>query len=295
MNEGALNRSIIHTTQKEKTQRRIEEISNLFGCEPKNIASTPDEITPDTRVYVGPLIHTDKDGHTIPIFQLLSHVEHVYTQSAESEKPITEIMVGGKTAAQLYDAWLEKVERQYSDPLRRDRDFDPFFTKLKDRIKTILHTDSFGILQKPKALRTIQLTQTDLGFPTTGELMRSNERYTIQHIFDRAKSLGLELCPSELAVDYFLQRPDESSTDGEIVAVAMSPVRNSYINDRSKVIEPFTVTQNIIFTISEGKGFRQTFMSPTPYSEIEDDQERITTLAGLGVDKYLFCLPSIEK
>lgn len=55
--------------------RPQEDIFTAFGLIPEQVAQHPDQITEDTKAYVGPLVYYDDQGKITPIFQRLQGVE----------------------------------------------------------------------------------------------------------------------------------------------------------------------------------------------------------------------------
>lgn len=156
-----------------RTARRPEvDLPVLFECLPDQIAFGPDHITPETRVYVGELVPG--------IFRRLpSTLEAVFSHFPDRQLSFEQLSVGGKTRDELEDM-LDRKGVQFSD-FTRALFSDPRFTTSRPNERA----------------RFVMVEVADLGFvqgTTTAEL------------FERARVLGLELCPSDVASWHCLQR-----------------------------------------------------------------------------------------
>lgn len=72
------------------------------------------------------------------------------------------------------------------------------------------------VAQEPGEVNLVLLTVADLGFPNGAEGSK---------IYEKALSLGLELCPAEVGPQLRLQYPDQPI--GEWILVAMEPITHS--------------------------------------------------------------------
>lgn len=168
-----------------------EDMLVIFDCTKEEIAHVPSQITKDTKAYVGQL----EPG----IFQKLPEgLEHVYTSFPEKKIRRENIEIGGKTAEQLI-AEMEAAHINISDyakSMMENRDFVPG----KNREEATL----------------IRLTVADLGFKTSA---------TTDQIYERAQTLGLELCPPDTGPNYRLKYKDQPLN--EWVRIGMKQIADS--------------------------------------------------------------------
>lgn len=154
-----------------------EDMPIMFGCTPAQIAHSPEELHPDTKAYVGPLVPG--------IFDRLAkqQIEHVYTSFPEGKIRRQQIEIGGKTKERLLleltQAGINKSS--YAEDMIRNADF------------TTLPT--------AQMLDTVRLKVRDLGF--------SDDNTTTDQLYKRAEELGLGLCPPEVGPQYRLQYKDQ--------------------------------------------------------------------------------------
>ena len=156
----------------------------IFECHPKQIARTPDEINQNTRAYVGKLAPG--------IFQRLPdtlehlYLENLYTTFPEGKIHRDTIEIGGKTAEQL------------------ERELEQAGIKMTNGSKAMLGSDDFVPSKNMEQATLIHLMVVDLGF---------TKSVTTDQIYQRAKELGLELCPAEVGPHYRLTYRQDQSMD----------------------------------------------------------------------------------
>lgn len=180
---------------------RIEELRNqrnpeedmpvMFGCQPSQIARSPEELLPDTRAYVGSLFPG--------IFnQLPDNVEYIYTSFPEGRISTDEVIIGTKNRNEL----LQTMKSQgtnvgfYAQEMIESPDFMPTPNRLSG-IQRLMKGEARSTAEK---VNIVRLKVRDLGFtsyPTTTEL------------FAKAEEFGLELCPAEVGPHYCLQYTDQ--------------------------------------------------------------------------------------
>jgi hypothetical protein len=168
-----------------------EDMLVIFDCTKEEIAHVPSQLTKDTKAYVGQL----EPG----IFQKLPEgLEHVYTSFPEKKIRRESVEIGGKTKEQLI-ALMEATHINISDyakSMMENRDFVPG----KNREEATL----------------IRLTVADLGFKTSA---------TTDQIYERAQTLGLELCPPDTGPNYRLKYKDQPLN--EWVRIGMKQIADS--------------------------------------------------------------------
>ena len=148
-----------------------EDMLVIFECTKDQIAHVPSEITEHTKAYIGQL----EPG----IFQKLPEtLEHVYTSFPEKKIRRENVEIGGKSAEQLI-AEMESAG-----------------INISDYAKSMLKSPEFVPGANTEAATLIRLTVADLGFKTSA---------TTDQIYERAQSLGLELCPADTGPNYRLK------------------------------------------------------------------------------------------
>lgn len=152
-----------------------EDMPVVFGCSRDQIARRVNEITTDTKAYVGPIAPGIFDA-----IQRYS-AEHVYTSFPEGKIRIGNLEIGGKSVREL------EQELQQAN------------INVSEYAKDMFHSKDFTTLPNPKMLSTVRLRVADLlpGNPTTDQ------------IYAKAKELGLELVPAEGGVRYRLKYKDQ--------------------------------------------------------------------------------------
>jgi hypothetical protein len=174
-----------------KGRNTEEDMLVIFECTKEEIAHVPSQITKDTKAYVGQL----EPG----IFQKLPEgLEHVYTSFPEKKIRRESVEIGGKTTEQLI-AEMEAAHINISDyakSMMENRDFVPGKTREEATL--------------------IRLTVADLGFKTSA---------TTDQIYERAQTLGLELCPPDTGPNYRLKYKDQPLN--EWVRIGMKQIAGS--------------------------------------------------------------------
>ncbi|MFA5798945.1 MAG: hypothetical protein WC892_05200 [Patescibacteria group bacterium] len=164
-----------------------EDAPIVFECQPNEIAWSKEDITKNTKAYIGPLFPG--------IFKLLGHLEHLYLSFPEGKIRRQTIEIGGQTEQQLEAA------------------FEAAGSKISPNALHMLRHEDFTTAKNPEQANLIRLTVADLGFdhdPTTDE------------IYAKAEELGLELCPAEVGPHLRLDYKDQPL--GEWLRVAMKQI-----------------------------------------------------------------------
>jgi hypothetical protein len=126
---------------------------------PVQIAQNSQEITPDTKVYVGAL--------NPQVFR--SGIDHIYTSFPDGKLSRYNIEIGGKTKEYYLSALTEK-------------------NMIKTNIQQLLESPGFTILPSRERIDLVCLTVAQLGFPHGA---------TTDEIYARREEWGLDLCPTE--------------------------------------------------------------------------------------------------
>jgi len=178
-----------HTPKEDavKIMYLVERITVL----PEQIAYTADEITENTKAYVGQL----EPG----IFQKLpENLEHVYTSFPEKKIRRESVEIGGKTKEQL----IAEMEAAHIN--------------ISDYAKSMMENPDFVTGKNKEEATLIRLTVADLGFKTSA---------TTDQIYERAQTLGLELCPPDTGPNYRLKYKDQPLN--EWIRIGMKQIAGS--------------------------------------------------------------------
>jgi hypothetical protein len=157
-----------------------EDMYIIFECKKEQIATSPQEITKNTKAYVGKL----EPG----IFELVQiyNIENIYTSFPEGKIQRKEVEIGGKDAKSLEAELRQKGINIY------------------DRAMDLLKSKDFNVLKNPEKIETVKLSIADLGFKNGA---------TTDEIYKKAEELGLELCPAEVGPQLRLQYADQPMDD----------------------------------------------------------------------------------
>lgn len=175
--------------------RNVEEdMLVVFECTKEEIAHVPSQITKDTKAYIGQL----EPG----IFQKLPEgLEHVYTSFPEKKIRRENVEIGGKTAEQL----IAEMEAAHIN--------------VSDYAKSMMENRDFVPGKNREEATPIRLTAADLGFKTSA---------TTDQIYERAQTLGLELCPPDTGPNYRLKYRNQPLN--EWVHIGMKQITDSVGN-----------------------------------------------------------------
>ncbi len=191
---------------KEDAVKIIRIMENIV-CVPEEIALNKNEITENTKIYIGQL--------SKEILQ--SNIEHIYSSFPESEIEKVSLGIGGKTKEELKKEIKEKFRvTSYAESMLDNPDFEEQLHENPDR--------ELWILKKPEQLSLVKLKVGDLGFtknPTTDEL------------YAKAEEFGLELCPAEVGPQLRLKYPEVFNREqpmNEYLRVAMKQITDSDVD-----------------------------------------------------------------
>ena len=180
---------------KELRDARDPEVDMLivFGCEPEQIANSPDQINETTKAYVGPL----EPG----IFQKIAeyNIEHIYTDFPERSIRRQTMEVGGKTKEELLDELKAKG------------------VNISDYAEAMMKHSDFVTSEKAEEMDFIRLSVGDLNIQGT---------LTTDAVYARAQELELELVPSDAGSHYRLNTLDQAMDDW--VYMGMKQITDPY-------------------------------------------------------------------
>jgi len=184
----------------------------IFECELTQIARNPEEINENTKAYVGPLV----PGIFDKIRQF--RIEHVYTSFLEGKIRFDQMTIGGRSRDELQreikDAGIDIYKSAVE--IMGSRDFTTLPTPQNIPLVRIKFADLFAdYLRSPK--------NNGHGYrvPTYDEARSYSSTYKI---FERAKELGLELCPPEVGPYYVLKYKDQLK---DAFQIGMKPIDGS--------------------------------------------------------------------
>lgn len=165
--------------QLRRKRRPVEDVASMLGYNTGQIARLAEEITKESRVYLGRLSRG--------IFDFLSkyNVEHIYTSFPEGKIEIQYLEVGGKSKAQL----ISELKQANVD--------------MPGSIVRIFGKTDFHTSPTRRKVRVVKLKIKDLGLLGGGG--------AIDEIYEKAESLGLELCSPEVAVYQRIKDVNQSS------------------------------------------------------------------------------------
>lgn len=169
---------------------KIVRLVEGINCKPEEIAQNQEQITAETKVYIG--------KPTPGIFDLLPrNVEHIYASFPEGKVSRESIMAGGIPV------------KEYEEGLKQKGGFSGYAGSLMENPDFVTLTD-----REPIDLITLRVQ--DLGF---------TEYPTTDQLYEKASELGLELCPPEVGPDYLLQNPTLDMYEWRYIA--MKPITDS--------------------------------------------------------------------
>lgn len=184
-----------------------EDMPILFACTPSQIVHRSEDISAQTKAYVGPL----EPG----IFDLLPRdLVHIYTSFPEGRLRREALAIGGHSAEELETALtasdgqghrLFQMSSYVESMLRNEKQFIAPVNERYRRLKG-----------KEEGIDLVRLRVSDLGFPSGA---------TTKELFERARAFGLELCPPEMGPHYRLLHTEQSL--GDWCYVGMDPITHS--------------------------------------------------------------------
>jgi hypothetical protein len=196
---------VIPSTSKEDAVKIIRIVENI-KCAPEEIALNQNEITENTKIYIGQL--------SKEIFQ--TNIEHIYTTFPEGKIEKGSLEIGGKTKDELKKEIKEKFQlSSYAESMLDNPDFEKQLYENTDAPREQWK------LKNPEQLDLVKLKVGDLGFtknPTTDEL------------YAKAQEFGLEICPAEVGPHLrlkYLEVFKKEQPMNEYLRVAMKQITDS--------------------------------------------------------------------
>lgn len=175
-----------------KTRNLQEDASIIFDCAKEQIATNPVELDQNSKAFIGPLFPG--------IFDKIKkyNIEHIYTSFPERKISRLETIIGGKNKEELLKELKEKFQVSYC-------------------AEGMIESSDFKTLEKFEKLNLVKLRVDALGIPGVA---------TVKEIYDKAKELGLELCPAETGPHLRLE--DIKQFLGDFYLIAMTPISDRY-------------------------------------------------------------------
>ena len=162
----------------------------VLECQPDEIATSVLDITPSTKAYIGKL----ESG----IFEKLRGIEHIFTSFPDGKIRFENTTIGGKTSETLLgDLKTQKIN-------------------VSSCAESMMKNKDFTIEPNPEQINLVRLKVGDLGF---------TREPTIDELYQKAESLGLELCPAEVGPHLRLSYVDQPL--GEWFCIAMKQIADS--------------------------------------------------------------------
>ncbi|MBI4812454.1 hypothetical protein HY798_03390 [Candidatus Falkowbacteria bacterium] len=185
-----------------RAQRNPEEDALVvFECSKEQIAGSVSDLknkikaSVKIKAYVGELEEE--------IFKILpENVEYVYTNFPEGKIKFKNIILGsGPKTANEFERGIKSEGH-----------------KISDWAKDILKKINFENIKEKTEAELIILSAASLGFKNGA---------TMQEIYEKAKKLGLELCPAEVGPEFRLQYKKDEQSKGEYLFIGMEPMGGS--------------------------------------------------------------------
>lgn len=174
-----------------KARNPREDAPVIFECTADQIAWSADQVNENTTTYIGPL-YPD-------IFRELHHLDYLYTSFPEDRVRINRASVE-----------IGTLSKEHIEQGLEQSGFD-----IAPGAWTMLRHNDFTIVNQPEHLDLFLLTVRNLGFPKGVE--------TTKELYQRARELGLDLCPAEVA-PHLLMKEDSTQNFGKRFSVAMKQI-----------------------------------------------------------------------
>ena len=170
--------------------KNAEYLPLFSGITFEQIAFHPDQITDDTKVFIGSLIYYDSEGKLVRIFDKLKNVKNIYTSFPEGRVLRQNLEIGGFSHEYLMSLLHANIL------VLRDGTYPSFTT-----------------LDEPERIETVRLKVRELGLKGKPTYMEINAR---------AQELGLELCPAEVGAYKRLVDTNQQQSAGYFIG--MEPI-----------------------------------------------------------------------
>ena len=167
-----------------------DDMSAVFGCPKSQIAQNINQITGSTKVFIGKL----KPG---VIDKLPKGLKHIYTSFPDHEIHLENMQIGGHNKEELTELLIKRAG------------------KIMFIAKEMIDSPDFVTSQDVQTIKLVRLRVKDLGF-----IGQPNNEQLLQ----RAKLMGLDLCPAETALWYLIKNPDQFFKRS--LSFAMKPIED---------------------------------------------------------------------
>lgn len=166
---------------------QTEDLSLKFQCEESQVATNTEEISPDTKVYIGPwsvAVH-----HALP-----ATVEHVYNQTIENKVFRRTIELTSRTSEEYLEA------------------FDVQGMQIRDWTRDNILQNLTPLANK-ESVNLVSFSVSNLGLP---------DGVTLREIYAKANELDLDLCDPHVGPEMRLAFKDQPTNS--FYRIAMKPV-----------------------------------------------------------------------
>lgn len=177
----------------------MEDAPVVLECGPDQIATRPEDVTPDAKAYIGPLFPRDSARGRPGIFEH-DNLEHIYTSFPEGRIERVTLELGGKTP------------EEYEDELESEGH------RLNQRSKDILK--KMPVSKETQEIELVRLKVRDL--------FGDQNMHEYQDIQKRAKGLGLDLAPAESGPALRLKMKDQPMGDWVLIGMEAITGRDGY-------------------------------------------------------------------
>jgi hypothetical protein len=184
------------------TRNPMDDAPVIFDCKPDQIANTIDQVNEKTVAYIGPW--------NIEVYQKMPDtVKYLYESFPETKIFKQSLELSTKTPEQYTKELIDNGNQIYS-----------YAQQILNKIEA---------LKSPEQISLVSFSVEQLGFPNGA---------TLQEIYDKAQSMGLELCPPQVGPELRLSYTDQPNN--EYLVIAMEA-----ITDADGDPELFSVLRNV--------------------------------------------------
>lgn len=165
------------------TRNAMDDAPVIFDCAPDQIANTVDQVNENTVAYIGPW--------NIDIYEKMpATVQYLYESFPETK---------------IFKQSLElstKTPEQYTKELTaKGNQIGTYAQQILNKVEA---------LKSPEQIKLVSFSVEQLGFPNGA---------TLQEIYDKARSMGLELCPPQVGPELRLSYTDQPNSEYLVIAM----------------------------------------------------------------------------
>ncbi len=165
------------------TRNPMDDAPVIFDCKPDQIANTIDQVNEKTVAYIGPW--------NIEVYQKMPDtVKYLYESFPETKIFKQSLELSTKTPEQYTKELIDNGNQIYS-----------YAQQILNKIEA---------LKSPEQISLVSFSVEQLGFPNGA---------TLQEIYDKAQSMGLELCPPQVGPELRLSYTDQPNNEYLVIAM----------------------------------------------------------------------------